>query len=393
MPLEPVRGEHLVPVVADPAAGPAVAAAAGQTHRVGVGRSEERLGGGGAPVDQQPTAGAVGEAESPDVDRLGVVRADDATEAQVQPEPAQRAQPSGQPVDLQVPLQGLLATAAGRHALGVESVGQVGDRLLEALAMAAKCCSSPAIRVGSALAARWAGRSNALVVTVVTSSCSDLRRSGLGRRFCGHDGGLAASPPVRYTLRVEGSRTPFLSLSGRSDRPGPRWFVMMAGMTASPLARVPRAALAVTVCACLAAVLAGCSSPAPEPPAAMTASPTAAPTGPPATAARARPPRRRPPRRCPPRHPRRRPRRRSSRGVQWVRGSGGRSLHIVPTASGRSAQGAADDDEAWSEVLRLGAGRRPARHARAVRLSLDLRPARPARQAVMEHRTVASGRQ
>jgi hypothetical protein len=44
VPLEPVRREHLVPVVADPAAGPAVAAAAGQTHRVGVGRPEERLG-------------------------------------------------------------------------------------------------------------------------------------------------------------------------------------------------------------------------------------------------------------------------------------------------------------------------------------------------------------
>jgi ABC-type transport system substrate-binding protein len=39
--------------------------------------------------------------------------------------------------------------------------------------------------------------------------------------------------------------------------------------------------------------------------------------------------------------------------VQWVRGSGGRSLHIVPTASGRVAQGAAADDEAWAEVLRL----------------------------------------
>ncbi len=36
-----------------------------------------------------------------------------------------------------------------------------------------------------------------------------------------------------------------------------------------------------------------------------------------------------------------------------MRGSGGRSLHIVPTASGRSAQGAADDDEAWSEVVGL----------------------------------------
>ena len=44
VPGEPVGGEHLVPVVADPAAGPAVAAAAGQAHRVGVGRAEERLG-------------------------------------------------------------------------------------------------------------------------------------------------------------------------------------------------------------------------------------------------------------------------------------------------------------------------------------------------------------
>ncbi|HEU4331716.1 MAG TPA: DUF2599 domain-containing protein [Lapillicoccus sp.] len=37
----------------------------------------------------------------------------------------------------------------------------------------------------------------------------------------------------------------------------------------------------------------------------------------------------------------------------WVRATGGRSLHIVPTASGRVAQGATDADEAWSEVLRL----------------------------------------
>ncbi len=37
----------------------------------------------------------------------------------------------------------------------------------------------------------------------------------------------------------------------------------------------------------------------------------------------------------------------------WVRGSGGRSLHVVPTAAGRAAQGAADAAEAWTEVLRL----------------------------------------
>jgi hypothetical protein len=39
--------------------------------------------------------------------------------------------------------------------------------------------------------------------------------------------------------------------------------------------------------------------------------------------------------------------------VQWVKASGGRSLHIVPTAAGRSTHGPADDDEAWSEVVRL----------------------------------------
>ena len=122
---------------------------------------------------------------------------------------------------------------------------------------------------------------------------------------------------------------------------------MMAGMTASPLARVPRAALAVTVCVCLAAPLAGCSTPEPSPPAAMTATPTA----PPATAgsSTATSPA--------PSTPTSSPTSTAAppfiARVQWVRGSGGRSLHIVPTASGRSAQGAADDEEAWSEVLRL----------------------------------------
>jgi hypothetical protein len=131
--LEPGGGEHFVPVVADPAAGPAVPAAAGQAHRVGVGRSEERFGRGGAPVEQQPATRLVGEAESADVDRLGVVRADHAPQAQVKAEPAQQAEPGGQPVDLQVPLHRVLADAAGCPALGLEAAGQVGDRLLEGL--------------------------------------------------------------------------------------------------------------------------------------------------------------------------------------------------------------------------------------------------------------------
>ncbi len=128
-----VRGEHLVPVVGDPAVGPAVPAAAHQTHRVGVGGSEERLGRRGAPVDQQPAARAVGEPEPSDVDALLAVRADHASEAQVQSVAAQGAQATGQPVDLGVPVHRLPALAARRPALGVETVGEVGDGLLEAL--------------------------------------------------------------------------------------------------------------------------------------------------------------------------------------------------------------------------------------------------------------------
>ena len=83
VPFKPVRGEHLVPVVADPAAGPAIPAATCQAHRVGVGRSEERLSRGGAPIDQQLMTRAVHEAESSDVHGLGIVRADHVSEAHV----------------------------------------------------------------------------------------------------------------------------------------------------------------------------------------------------------------------------------------------------------------------------------------------------------------------
>lgn len=37
----------------------------------------------------------------------------------------------------------------------------------------------------------------------------------------------------------------------------------------------------------------------------------------------------------------------------WVRGSGGRSLHVVPTAAGRAASGPSDEARAWAEVLRI----------------------------------------
>lgn len=133
MPFEPVGGEHLVPVVTDPTAGPAVAAAAHQTHGIGVRGREERRGRRGTPVDQQPAARAVGEADASDVQGLGVVGTDHVSKTQVQAEAVQGAQPARQPVDLLVAVHRLPAEAAGVAALGVETGGEFGDRLLEAL--------------------------------------------------------------------------------------------------------------------------------------------------------------------------------------------------------------------------------------------------------------------
>ncbi len=130
VPLETVGREHLVPVVGDLPESPPVPAAAEQPHRLGVGRAEERLGGGGAPVDEQPAAGPVGEPEPPDVDRALV--GDHPAQAQVEVEAAQRPQPGGQPVDLLVAVERLLAGATGCEPGRLEALGQVGDRLREA---------------------------------------------------------------------------------------------------------------------------------------------------------------------------------------------------------------------------------------------------------------------
>ncbi len=88
-PVNPVGDEHFVPVVADPAKRPAVSASAGQPHRVRVGGSEERLGSGGAPVDQQLPAAAVRKTQPSDVHGLSTVRPDDAPQAQIQTESTQ----------------------------------------------------------------------------------------------------------------------------------------------------------------------------------------------------------------------------------------------------------------------------------------------------------------
>jgi hypothetical protein len=98
-----------------------------------VGRSEERFSHGRTPVDQQLTTRAVPQSKPSDVGRLGTVCPDNASKTQVQTEPTKSAEPSGQPVDLQIPVERLLADAGWRLPLGFEAVGQVGDRLLEAL--------------------------------------------------------------------------------------------------------------------------------------------------------------------------------------------------------------------------------------------------------------------
>ena len=241
VPFKRVRGEHLVPVVADPAAGPAVPAAAGQAHRVGVGRSEERLSRGGAPVEQQSAARAVGEAEPPDVHGFGVVRPDHAPEAQVQAEATQDAQASGQPVDLHVPVHRLLAYATGRPALGIEAAGQVGDRLLKALRDGREVLLVAGDQRRVSLGGEAVGkvkRAGSQRVHVISSDLRSLgsrlgdparllRRQhthfatpisvGSGPRpaIMRHDPGLAASPPVRYILKVE--RSGYLSFL--FDRP------------------------------------------------------------------------------------------------------------------------------------------------------------------------------
>jgi hypothetical protein len=123
---------------------------------------------------------------------------------------------------------------------------------------------------------------------------------------------------------------------------------MMAGMTAVRQPRRPRGLFGATVCVGLSAVLGGCSADpaAPAGPAASSAAPTPSTSASSATssaAATSTSTAAPTPTAVPPFIAR----------VQWVRGSGGRSLHVVPTAAGRAAQGTTDNDEAWAEVLRL----------------------------------------
>ena len=55
----------------DPAPGPEIAAAGGDTARVGEGCREEMFRGGGASVDEQGHAGGVEQADAVDIDAVG----------------------------------------------------------------------------------------------------------------------------------------------------------------------------------------------------------------------------------------------------------------------------------------------------------------------------------
>ena len=139
---------------------------------------------------------AVREAEPSDVHGLGVVRADHVAQAQVQAEAAQGAQASGQPVDLHVPVHRLLADAAGRLARGVEAVGQVGDRLLEALRDGREVLlvagDQRRVGLGGEVVGKVerAGGQGVHVIGELPMSAG----SGLGRRFCGTTGALPQAP-------------------------------------------------------------------------------------------------------------------------------------------------------------------------------------------------------
>ena len=183
-----------------------------------MGCPEERFSRRGSPVDQEPATRAVREAKPSDVHGVGVGCADHAPEAEVQTEAAQGAQASGQPVDLHVAVQRLLAYAAWRLALGIKAVGQVGDRLFEALRdgreMLLIARDQRRVGLGGQAVGKVKSAGNQgidVISSDLTSRATSARSKGPPWRVPGprpatlrHDPGLAASPPVGYKLIVEG---------------------------------------------------------------------------------------------------------------------------------------------------------------------------------------------
>ena len=229
VPVEPALGEDLVPVVADPAPGPPVPAAARQPHRLGVGRPEERLGRRGAPVEQQPPARTVGETQPPDVHRLLVVRGHHVPEAQVETEPAQRAQPGGQPVHLEVAVHRLLPGAAGLASRGVDAVGQVGDRLLQAPRDGGEVRLVPRRPGPGRPSRRGRRRGRTRWWSGVPRISSRPSVSGHGRRLWGPAGALPQAPRCAIPWRRRGARLLSVAVSGRA--------VALSDTTQAPVAQ------------------------------------------------------------------------------------------------------------------------------------------------------------
>jgi hypothetical protein len=129
------------------------------------------------------------------------------SEAQVQTEATQGAQPSGKPVDLHVPVHRLLAYAAGCLALRIEAIRQVGDRLLEGLR---------------------GGREVLLVA-------GDQRRVGLGGEVVGQvkRAGSQGFDVIRSDLRL-GTLDPFRNSHFRGFWPRPAILLHDPGLAATP---------------------------------------------------------------------------------------------------------------------------------------------------------------
>jgi hypothetical protein len=107
----------------------------------------------------------------------------------VQTEATQCAQASGQPADLLVPVHRLPPFAAGRLALGIEAVGQVGQHLLQALRDGREVLLVAADQRGVGLVGEVVGKvehAGQQWTHVITHFATPISAGpGLGRRFCG----------------------------------------------------------------------------------------------------------------------------------------------------------------------------------------------------------------